>query len=249
MTCNFFQPIYNTSCQFVEDLRFLDVEHTKQEREIYNQYFIEQVEQFGQEVDYIVNEYDKDLHCAMYGEHTTKNFADPVKLISYVVMNDDSVILNQFGIEGNGDITVFIPIDRYKHIFGEDSEPKSGDLIRLTEYGSTNRPNGRGEEVFEITHRDDQTLNQTIPLMGHYVWMIWAKRYDYSYENNVQPENLINQINDDVFQSKGLSGTPSDPNVADNVDKTYDGSADELGKLIFDYDKKEKSNDSVYGDY
>jgi hypothetical protein len=249
MTCNFFQPVYEDSCGFTEDLRYLDTNHTKQERELYANYFIEQTNQKGIEVDYIVNNYELSSHDPMYGEHTTKDFADPEKLIMFIIMNDDSIILNQFGIESQGDITAFIPISSYEAVFGAGSEPKSGDLIKLSEYGSTNRPNGRGAPIFEITHRDDENLQLINPLMGHYAWMIWGKRYDYSYENNVDPEKVINQINDDVTQSDGLSGVPSLSSVANNVDKTYDGSADELGSLIFDYDSEDKSNDSVYGDY
>lgn len=249
MTCNFFEPVYGSACgNFTEDLRYLDVDKTQQEREIFAQYFIEQVKQWGIEVEYIVNNYELSSHNSMYGEHTTKTFDDPEKLIMFVIMNDDSIILNQFGIESQGDLTAFIPISSYQAVFGEGSEPKSGDLIELSEYGST-RTGGRGGEKFEITHRDDQNIQQTIPLMGHYCWMIWAKRYDYSYENNVDPENLINQINDDVAQSDGLSGTASLSSVANNVDKTYDGSADELGSLIFNYDSGDKSDDSVYGEF
>ncbi len=249
MSCNFFQPIYDESCSFTDDLRYLDTDRTKQEREVFAQYFIEQTEQFGIEVDYIVNNYELSSHDPLYGEHTTKDFDNPVKLVMYVIFNDDSIILNQYGIESQGDITAFIPISSYESVFGEGTEPKSGDLIKLTEYGSTNRPNGRDAEIFEITHRDDQNIQQTIPLMGHYAWMIWAKRYDYSYEKNVTPEKVINQINDDVAQSTDITEVPSLDSVANNIDKTYDSSADELGNLIFDYDANAKSNDDIYGDY
>jgi hypothetical protein len=249
MTDCLFTPIYDDSCSFTEDLRFLDTTHTTQERELYSSYFEEQIDQFGTSVDYIQNEYTLSSHDPMYGEHTTKNFADPVPLVMYVVFNDDSIILNQYGIESQGDITAFIPISSFYTAFGVNEEPKSGDLIKLTEYGQTNRPNGRESQIFEITHRDDEDVAQTVPLMGHYIWKIWAKRYDYSYETNVDPEKVINQINDDVVQSEGLSGTASLSSVADNVDKTYTSSADELASIIFDYDDNTKSNDSVYGDY
>lgn len=219
----FFTPT-NEPCGFIEDLRYLNTDHTTVERELYQSYFTEQIEQYGIEVDYIENLYELSSHNPIYGEHTTKQFADPQKLVMYVVFNDDSIILNQYSIESQGDITAFIPISSFFEKFGTDKEPKSGDLIQLTEYGETNRPLGRGPQIFEITHRDDEDIQQTIPLMGHYVWKIWAKRYDYSNENNVTPERTSNQLNDD-------------------------GVADELGALIFDYNKKEKSNDSIYGDY
>ena len=244
-----FTPIFDDSCGFTEDLRFLDTDHTKQERDVFSHYFEEQVEQYGIQIEYIRNEYELSSHDPMYGEHTIKNFADPRSMVMYIVFNDDSIILNQFGIESQGDITAFFTISSFFDEFGVDAEPKSGDLIKLTEYGNTGRPNGRNAQIFEITHRDDEDAMQTVPLMGHYVWKIWGKRYDYSYENNVNPEKVINQVNDDVVQSDGIGGVPSLSSVADNVDKTYDGSADELGSLIFDYDSETKSNDDVYGDY
>ena len=114
MSCNFFQPIYDHSCSFTEDLRYWDTDRTAQEREIFAQYFIEQTEQYGIEVDYIVNTYELSSHDMMYGEHTTKTFDDPVKLIMYIIFNDDSIILNQYGIESQGDITAFIPISSYE---------------------------------------------------------------------------------------------------------------------------------------
>ena len=100
--------------------------------------------------------------------------------------------------------------------------------------------------------------------MGHYTWMIWAKRYDYSYENNVDPEQVINQINDDERQyASGIvthDGVPvmyngehviaeTGSSELSSITKTYDKSADELGEIIFDYNKNIKSNDDVYGDY
>jgi len=245
----FFTPIVDESCTFTDDIRFLDTDRTKQERELYSSYFEEEIDKYGIEVEYIQNQYELSSHDAIYGEHTIKKFADPQKMIMFVIFNDDSIILNQYGIESQGDITAFIHISSFFDTFGEEAEPKSGDLIKLTEYGQTNRPNGRESQIFEITHRDDENIQQTVPLMGHYTWMIWAKRYDYSYENNVDPEKVLNQINDDV-KSQNLSGIPSLSSVKDNINKKYDSSADELGKLIFDYDlESNKSNDSIYGDY
>lgn len=115
----------------------------------------------------------------------------------------------------------------------------------MTEYGSTGRPNGRGGEKFEVTRRDDEDLTQINPLMGHYVWLIRAKRYDYSYENNVTPEKRINQINDDAFALSLNSFA-----VSANYVKTYSQEIDELGVEIFDYDlDNPESNDDVYGGY
>lgn len=263
MDCNFFMPV-NESCGFTEDLRYLNTKRTENERALYENYFTEQIGQYGVEVDYIVNGYELSSHNPIYGEHTTKQFADPVKVVMYVIFNSDSIVLNQFGIESDGDITAFIPIKGYEDVFGDGSEPKSGDLIRLTEYGETNRPNDRGAQLFEITFRDDEVMNQTNPLMGHYVWIVKGRRLDYSYENNVTPENVMNQVHDgnreysddpltyqgdDVTYDENTVTTEEGNPELSSITKTYDSSADELGSLIFDYDTDTKSNDSVYGDY
>jgi len=184
-----------------------------------------------------------------YGEDNGRIFSDPVPMRAMVMFNSDVTMLGSFGYDTDGDITAFIHLSAYYDQFGDDSEPLPGDLIKMTEYGSTNRPNGRNAPIFEITRRDDEQLETINPLLGHYVWMIRAKRYDYSYENNVDPEKVMNQVNDDVSTVPLLSGVPELSGVTDDTDKLYDGSADELSELIFDYNSHSKSNDSVYGDY
>jgi|AntRauTorckE6833_2_1112554.scaffolds.fasta_scaffold00086_5 hypothetical protein len=250
MNCNFFIPVNEDSCpSFMEDVRFLNTEITQNERQIQSLYFMEQISMYGVGMEYQQNLYQLSAHDPIFGEHTTKSFGDPANVIMYPVYNNDATVLNQWGLETDGDITVFIHISSFWNAFGVDSEPQMGDLIRMTEYGGTNRPNGRGAAIFEITRRDDEDLQNLNPLMGHYVWLIRGKRYDYSSENNVTPENLINQVHDDVPQSEGLSGVPALSNVSDNVDKTYGPSADELGIEIFNYDTDIYTNDNKYGDY
>lgn len=250
MSENYFSPVYDDSCdQFTEDLRYLDADRTKQYREVVSQQFLEQIDQYGTEVSYQRDRYRLSSHDSIYGEDTTRDFEDEESLVMYVIYNSDSIILNQFGIESDADITAFIHISSFFDKYGTDSEPHMGDLIRMTEYGSTGRPNGREEAVFEITRRDDEDLQQINPLMGHYVWLIRGKRYDYSYEDNVDPESLMNQVHDSETQSEGLTGTSSLSSVKDNLDKIYDDDSDDLGKDIFDYDSDSRSNDNIYGDY
>lgn len=249
-TPEFFEPIYDDSCgQFTEDVRHLDTDQTKQYREVISNQFLEQIDQWGTEVTYQQDTYRLSSHDSIYGEDTTREFGPETNLIMYVIFNSDSIILNRWGIESDADITAFIHISSFWDAYGTDAEPQMGDLIRTTEYGSTGRPNGRGEAVFEITRRDDEDLEQINPLMGHYVWLIRGKRYDYSYEDDVDPENLINQVHDGDSQSEGLTGTSSLSSVKDNLDKTYDQDPDTLSDDIFNYDESSQSNDDVYGDY
>lgn len=61
-------------------------------------------------------------------------------------------------------------------------EPCVKDLIQLKTYGC-DRPYGRGNNIYEITNKEDQVLSENWNFsMGHYVWKLTCKRYRYSYE-------------------------------------------------------------------
>tara|TARA_R110000868_G_scaffold345775_1_gene606880 strand:+ start:27 stop:983 length:957 start_codon:yes stop_codon:yes gene_type:complete len=86
----------------------------------------------------------------------------------------------------NGKITQGI-YDRY-FAFGPVIEPKAGDVFELTEYGD-DRPNNRQSKFFEITEKLDQDISQINNLQGHYVFLLKAKRLDYSFEPNINFNN------------------------------------------------------------
>lgn len=244
-SCPFFIDITDSeSCGFIDDIRYLNKNNNENILNLESNYFLEQINQYGTEVDYIFSNYNLSQHDSLYGEDTTKIFSDPQKVVMYVVMNNDSIVLGNFGIASDADITAFIHISSFYNSFGLSSEPNAGDLIRLTEYGD-DRPNGRGEAIFEITRRDDEDLTQINPRLGHFVWLVRGKRYDYSHESNVEPEHRINQVNDDLSEI-----SLSSAEFSSYYEKPYEGDVDEFGKnKIFDYDKNFESNDDVYGDY
>ena len=246
MTCPYFQVPDNApeSC-YTEDLRYLNTNNTVVSRELYSNWFLEQIAQYGIQVQYQQTGYSLELHDSVYGEHPTQMYGNESNLIMYVSFNSDSILLGNFGFASDADITCFVHISAFRDTFGLSAEPEAGDIITLTEYGNTGRPNGRGPAKFEVTRRDDEDLNQINPLIGHYVWLIRAKRYDYSYENNVSPEKRINQINDDSYATSLSSYALSSDYV-----KTYTQEIDALGIEIFDYDvDNPESNNAVYGDY
>lgn len=246
MTCPYFQVPDNApdSC-YTEDLRYLNIDNTIVARELQSTWFLEQIATYGIEVDYQQQGYSLALHDSIYGENTTQVYGDENSIIMYVVFNSDSIVLANWGISSDADITCFVHISAFHDTFGLSAEPTAGDIITLTEYGSTGRPGGRGPAKFEVTRRDDEDLSQINPLMGHYVWLLRAKRYDYSYENNVSPEQKINQINDDTFATSLSTYALSSDYV-----KTYTQDVDSLGIEIFDYDiDNPESNDNVYGEY
>lgn len=104
----------------------------------------------------------------------------------------------------------------------------------------------RGAHVFEITERRDENLTMNYNMLqGHYVWIIHAKRFDYSYQPNAPREPGSDQVSDETLYGKLSGGTnyPENPKpYPDNVD-------DESKKRIWDYDKSPNSDNSVYGNY
>lgn len=127
-------------------------------------------------------------------------------------------------------------------------EPKSGDLIDMIALGCT-RPGDRGSNIYEITERRDQDIDGNLnPLMGHYVYKLTAKRFEYSFEPNAPQERGNEQIYENSFSGK-LSTNISDEFYADkasNLKQTL-GDIDVASKEnVFDMDK---NNTDIYGSY
>lgn len=219
-------------------VRFLDKSVNCNERENYKNWWLEQLYQYGTIVDYYVNGTTLDNQDPLYGENPVHDFQAPQKLIFGLTLNENSVVLQKFGLVSDDELTGFIAIESFNLAFsGTDyAEPKSGDVIELTEFGST-RPGGRGAKKFEITDRLDQDVEQINPLLGHYVWLIKAKRFDYSYEGGITAEPVMGAPTDDSYS--GLVDENGVPIVEDN--SLYFNDVDRASRNIFDY--------SVYGDY
>lgn len=103
----------------------------------------------------------------------------------------------------------------------------------------------RGAPIFEITERRDENMSQNYNMLqGHYVWVLHAKRFDYSYQPNAPREPGSDQVSDETLYGKLSGGTnyPEDP-------KTYNQNLDEESQRIWNYNRGSGSNDSVYGNY
>lgn len=222
-------------------VRFLDKCVSKNEQSLYNGWWMEQIYQYGTVVDYYINNTTLDTMDPLYGEDPVQKFSDPKKLIFALTLNENSVVLQKFGLVADDELTGFIAIESYTLAMSSaenpNPEPKSGDVLELTEFGST-RPGGRGAKKFEITDRLDQDVEQLNPLLGHYVWLIKGKRFDYSYEEGIDAEPALEQVTDDTYHG-GLSGANYTDETED--DNLYFNPVDTAGRNIFDY--------SVYGDY
>lgn len=126
---------------------------------------------------------------------------------------------------------------------GQSIEPKSGDLIQLSPLGC-DRPNGRGAKVFEITERTDQDVASLNPLLGHYIYRLKAKRYEYSFEPGAPKEPQNQQVFENSFSgilSSNISGVVvSDP-------KSYPGDIDTTSQTeVLDMNI---NNTDIYGSY
>ncbi len=242
---------YSNDC-----LRFTDKGANESERILMESWFDEITQKYGQEVTYWVHGYNIDTTADnIYGEDPTSKYSDPVNIIMFLELTEGQIPLSKFGYITDDEILGLIPINRFTSVYSsipnlsafhfdraDKIEPKSGDVFKLTEYGNT-RPGGRDGKMFEITERMDQDITKINPLAGHYVWIIKAKRLDYSFEPGLQPEAGSYQVADDSLMGR-LSGGM---NPAEQF-KPYTHDVDNISKTkVFDMDNN--NNDEVYGKY
>lgn len=201
-------------------VRFLNKSVNVNERDNYDGWWKEQINMYGTEVDYYRTKAVELLPKDIYGEDPVQGYKEPVKLVLALNLNENAIVMEKFGLVADDEVTAFIHIKEFYKYLGEGSEPVAGDIINLSEFG-LDRPGGRGGKHFEITEKIDQDVQQINPLIGHYVWLIKAKRHDYSFEPGINPEPVSDQVEDDVTDES---------------------------KSIFDY-TQHGSNDDVYGGY
>ena len=225
------------------NLRFLHKDTNVNEIANFSNWWREQINLYGTEVAYYTNNYETSAHDAVYGEHTTKTFSASASLVMGIELTEMSPILTKFGLTSDDDVTAFVHIDDYTDAIGTGTEPGVGDVFELAEYGN-DRPGNRSPKKFEITQRLDQEITKINPLLGHYVWLITAKRFDYSYEPGLSPEQESTQPAD-TTQVGRLDGgdNPATPQSSEI------NQIDTKSKDVWDYDAYGDSNDNVYGDY
>ena len=218
--------------------RFTDKDTNACERQLYDNYFAEQIHLYGQKVLYYVHNYTTLSGDNLYGEHPTQQFSVPEEIVIGVNLNENALMLSKYGLVSDDELTAYISISTFHSVFGLSAEPKSGDVFNMVEYGST-RPGGRGGNNYEITQRLDQDIAQINPLAGHYVWMIKAKRFEYSFEPGIPDEKLNKQVFEDriITTSAGLPVSGADKPYSSNVDA-------EQRSRVFDYTQTNQT-DSV----
>jgi hypothetical protein len=229
--------IFPGSINFVDNtcFRFTDKDNNQNERILFSNYWREQINQYGQKVMYYMNTFSAASADMLYGEQPTQTFAPPMPLIIAINLNENALMLSKYGLLSEDEVTAFVHISGFYTVFGASYEPKSGDVFQLSEYGS-DRPNGRDGNFYEITERLDQDIAQINPLAGHYVWLIKAKRFEWSFEPGLSGEAVNQQVYDDTRNP-----------VASGAQKPYGYSADIASKAVFDYSLTDYGD--VYGGY
>jgi hypothetical protein len=232
-------------------INYLNVNDNASEIALFQSWWQEQISQYGQQVNYYINGYNLSAHDFFYGEMPLVQFAPPIPMVMAIQISGDNAILSKFGLQGQADLTAYITINTFTStvtaisgaLSAANYEPKAGDLIELAMYGTT-RPNGRSGQIYEITERLDQSgSDDSNQLLGHYVWTIKAKRYDYSYEINAPREKLMDQVYDNKYDGE----VNSLPKVIETKD--YTQFVDKTSQKVFDYRENAQANTSVYGDY
>jgi hypothetical protein len=171
----------------------------------------------------------------------------------------NGVPLQTYGWEPDDSVTLYFHIKSFTDSFsgiyihannGQRIEPKADDGFILTPFGC-DRPGGRSAKTFVVTEVIDEDGGPLNPLMGHYIWKITAKRYDYSFEAGFPDEDNNVQVYDNAFSgvlssSITLLDQLSSVQLSSNP-KTYPFDVDQYSKdNIFD---NSVNDTSIYGTY
>ena len=212
-----------------DKVRYLNKNNNANERENFSKWWKEHIEHYGTSVTYYTHGYSLTSHNFLYGEDPTAPYKKTPELIMFTDITNDAIMLSKFGIMADCDLTAVIHISSFYDKLGCGSEPKAGDLIELTEYGA-DRPGGRSAPIYEITERDDEYLAMTNPLIGHYVWHIKCKRFEYSYEPGIRDQPNNKQLSDGGDYGRLAGG--ENPEV---LFQSYPDSVQNSAKCIYDY--------------
>jgi hypothetical protein len=226
----------STKFNTLSSVRYLNKVKNANERENYAKWWKEQIEHYGTSTTYYTHGYTLSTHNFLYGEDPTSKYGKVENVIMLTDITNDSLMLSKFGIMADCDMTAVVHVSSFYETVGCGLEPKAGDLIQLTEYGA-DRPGGRSAPIYEITERDDEYLPMTNPLIGHYVWYIKCKRFEYSYEPGIPTGQNNKQINDG-----GDYGRLAEGENPEELFQPYPDSVQSTSKCIYDY-----YNDDPYG--
>lgn len=132
----------------VESIRYLKDENLIPERALYKGYLKEIIQQFGIDAEYFRHDaafYEEPTGLRpnyIYGEDPTMSFWTSAKIIVYMGMNTDSLLMNKFGIETDGDAECYVLIDEFREQFRDMIGTPIFDSVNITV--SANIVGGKG---------------------------------------------------------------------------------------------------------
>jgi len=199
---NIFSGVYAKKCT-----NFANPTNFQAERAIFNSVINEMVNNYGVDLEYYIHTYNTESADNFYAEDLDAPYFGPTKLRALQNYTHNAVPLNIMGFDADDEVTLYVTFDEFEETFtslgvhesnGQRIEPKADDMFVLSTWGC-DRPNGRSAKKFVVTEVIDEDPEELNVMMGHYVWRIVAKRYDYSYEANVpNPEDKY-QVYDNTY--------------------------------------------------
>ena len=255
---NIFAGVYQPNCT-----SFANPNNFQAERTIFNSLIDEKINNYGVDIDYYVHTYNTETDDNFYGENLDNQFFGPTTLRVQQDYSHKGLSLPIMGYDADDEVVFYIGIDTFTERLSSTNihelnnqriEPKADDVFVISTFGC-DRPNGRTAKKFVVTEVLDEDPEELNILMGHYVWRVTAKRFDYSFEEGVPHVNEHQQVYDNNFT--GVLSSSIDVNQLSSSPKSYDYDVDEdvetdiLPQDIFDqefYGNTQESS-SEYGDY
>ena len=250
--------------------QFVNPEKLQAEQLVFNQAFNDLINNFGIPVNYYINTFNLSAADLFYGEDLAKSFAGPISAIQmYIELSDDAVNLSKFGFDPGDEFTAFVHISTFYEAasalsaaggfdpsqYGQLIQPKAGDVIDLDVLGC-DRVGGRGGVMYQITERMDQDMSALNPLLGHYIWRLRGKRFNYSFEAGLSADGRpgSEKANEQVYDNsmQGILSTSLTDQVS-SAQKTYPSTP--AGEYDIDDISKEDVLDmdindtDIYGSY
>ena len=234
--------------------KFVNGDKLQAEQIVFDQSFKDLINNYGVSIDYYINPFNLSAANLLYGEEPTKVFQGPLSSMQmYIELNNEAITLSKFGFDAADDFTGYIHIESFTTAasaffdyssVGQVVEPKAGDIVVIPDL-ACDRPNGRGIRAYEITERMEQDVGNGLnPLLGHYVYRLRAKRYEYSFEPGVPVEPVNSQVFENSFTGVLSTNIPGD-SVSDS--KFYDSDINvESRDTVFDMDVNDTD---IYGSY
>lgn len=160
-------------------LNFLDCTNNQVPIDMINDWYKTQINMFGAPLKYYVANFNKSINkYVIRGVDHRTPFDPPVDIKGYVNPMDININSIPGGYIDTSTFTMLINKEQYKEIFGEDAQPKAGDLFQIPCLSL---------DFYQISFRDEQH-GPNAQLINHYNWEIIATKYIHTKANEVEEQ-------------------------------------------------------------